>query len=199
MEYSLFTGKMSSKDYLKCALFALLEQKNIYKITVKELCSRAVVNRSTFYFHYNSLDAFFQEVMAEVASGLVEAVESETNPQSILESKEIACLRYTKWYFHVHDHADEFRLLLGHNGPNAFRELLLRQGMDWYTQLLSPMMPRFERQIELDILVNYVIHAHFGLLEYYLSQGMRYSPEYMAQQMVNITFVGLCSLFGLQM
>ena len=198
MGYSLFTEKMSSKDYLKRALFALLEQKNIYKITVKELCSRAVVNRSTFYFHYKSLDDFFQEVMVEVASGLVDAVEGETKSSTVLKSREIACRRYTKWYFHVHDHADEFRLLLGRNGPNAFRELLLKQGIDWYTQLLSPMKLKLEKQIVPDILVNYVIHAHLGLLAYYLSQGMRYSPEYMAQQMVDISFNGIFYHLGLQ-
>ena len=67
MKYEQFTGKMSSKDYLKYALFALLEEKNIYRITVKELCDKAVVNRSTFYANFESLNSFYQHIMNEVA------------------------------------------------------------------------------------------------------------------------------------
>ena len=37
---------------LKESLMALMEQKDITKITIKELCQRADVNRSTFYAHY---------------------------------------------------------------------------------------------------------------------------------------------------
>ena len=197
MEYKQYLGKMSSKDYLKYALFSLLEEKNIYKITVRELCDKAMINRSTFYANFESLDNFYSQVMTEVASGLVKAVETEGKPQEMLRDKALACRRYQKWYTHVHDHYDEFRLLLGTNGTAVFRELLLEQGINWYTQLLKPVMPRFEGRASLDILVHYVINAHLGLLEYYISSGMKYSPEYMAGQMVNITMAGPYSVLGL--
>ena len=122
---------MSSKYYLKCALLSLLEEKNIHKITVKELCDRAMINRSTFYSNYDSLDAFYRSVMTEVAGGLVAAVESGGQPQDMLRNKELACRRYRKWYAHVHDNADAFRLLLGPNGTALFHELLLKQGIEW--------------------------------------------------------------------
>lgn len=193
MEKTRFTGKLSSKDYLKFALFALMEEKNIYQITVKELCEKAMVNRSTFYANYPSQDIFYQQVMREVAYGLVKAVETEGAPQEMLRNKALAYRRYRKWYTHVHDHYDEFRLLLGVNGTARFRDLLLKQGINWYTQLLSPVMSRIGGNISLDVLVNYVINAHLGLLEYYINSGMKYSPEYMAEQMVNIT-MGLTKL-----
>lgn len=196
MEYQKFFGKMSSRDYLKFALLSLLEEKNIYKITVKELCERAMINRSTFYANYMDLDDFFNSVMAEVAGGLVAAVESEGRPHMLLSDRNAAYRRYTKWYQHVHDHADEFRLLLGTNGTPIFHEILLRQGIDWYNQLLAPIMPKLGDRISPDILSHYIINAHLGLLEYYLESGMKYSPEYMAQQMVNITMAGPYSLLG---
>ena len=183
--------------YLKYALFALLEEKNIYRITVKELCDKAVVNRSTFYANFESLNSFYQHIMNEVASGLVTAVESEGRPQTMLHDKAVAIRRYTKWYAHVHNHADEFRLLLGVNGTAVFRELLLKQGIDWYIELLSSITSKFSDKVSLDILAQYIINAHLGLLEYYLESGMKYSPEYMAEQMVNITMSGPYSVLGL--
>ena len=197
MEYKQFTGKMSSKDYLKYALFSLLEVKSIFKITVKELCDRAMINRSTFYANYDSLDSFYQQIMDEAARGLVVAVEGEKNPLAMLKNKDIAVRRYTLWYTHVHDHADEFRLLLGNNGTPAFRDLLLSQGIRWYTQLLEPISHRFEDRVSIEILTRYIISAHLGLLEYYLDSEMKYSAEYMAEQMLNITMAGPYSVLHL--
>lgn len=44
-----------SKRVIRESLFALMQEKPIDKITVKELCERADVNRSTFYAYYNDI------------------------------------------------------------------------------------------------------------------------------------------------
>lgn len=197
MPYEQMVGKMSSKDYLKCALFSLMEKKSIHKITVKELCDCAMINRSTFYSNYDSLDSFFNSVMVELASGLVAAIETEGAPENMLHNKSIAYRRYLKWYTHVHKNANAFRLFLGVNGTTVFRDLLLKQGLDWYMNFLSSIMPRYSDRVSIDILVHYLINAHMGLLEFYLGNGKKYSPEYMAEQMVNITMAGPYSLLKL--
>lgn len=43
------------------ALLLLLEKKDYEFITVKELCEKAGVNRSTFYLHYESMDDLLEE------------------------------------------------------------------------------------------------------------------------------------------
>ena len=45
------------------ALLILLEKKDIEEITVKEICEKAGVNRSTFYLHYDTIDDLFQETI----------------------------------------------------------------------------------------------------------------------------------------
>lgn len=45
------------------ALLALLEEKDLEYITVKELCHRAGVNRSTFYLHYETVSDLVNETM----------------------------------------------------------------------------------------------------------------------------------------
>jgi AcrR family transcriptional regulator len=41
-----------TKKVLKESLVEILEKKNIDKITIKEICEKADINRSTFYTHY---------------------------------------------------------------------------------------------------------------------------------------------------
>lgn len=44
------------------ALIALLERKDLEYITVKEICEKAGVHRSTFYLHYGSVADLMEEV-----------------------------------------------------------------------------------------------------------------------------------------
>jgi len=48
------------------ALIALLEKKDLEYITVKEICEKAGVNRSTFYLHYETIDDLVNEAMKNV-------------------------------------------------------------------------------------------------------------------------------------
>ena len=45
----------------------MLEQKNYDLITVKEVCQKAGVNRSTFYLHYELMDDLLEETVSMAA------------------------------------------------------------------------------------------------------------------------------------
>ena len=45
------------------ALIALLEEKDLEYITVKEICHLAGVNRSTFYLHYETISDLVNETL----------------------------------------------------------------------------------------------------------------------------------------
>ena len=45
------------------ALFSLIEKKDLEFITVKEICEKASVNRSTFYLHYESIGDLLDECL----------------------------------------------------------------------------------------------------------------------------------------
>lgn len=54
------------------ALIFLLEKKDIEYITVKEICRKAGVNRSTFYLHYESVDDLLEEAIDYINKKFVE-------------------------------------------------------------------------------------------------------------------------------
>ena len=45
------------------ALLLLLEEKDFDRITVKELCGKAGVNRTTFYLHYENMNDLLEETV----------------------------------------------------------------------------------------------------------------------------------------
>lgn len=52
----------SAQESIETALFSLYEEKEIYQISVKELCVRANVARSTFYTYYDVIDDCLLEI-----------------------------------------------------------------------------------------------------------------------------------------
>ncbi len=68
-------NKSESKYYhtarlMNEALLVLLEKKDYDYISIKEVCLKAGVNRSTFYLHYESMDDLLKESVENLTSDL---------------------------------------------------------------------------------------------------------------------------------
>lgn len=59
---NLDTRVRFTKMVLQQALLKLLKKKNIDKITIKELCQEANINRGTFYLHYATPNDLLMEI-----------------------------------------------------------------------------------------------------------------------------------------
>ena len=57
------------------ALLLILEKKDLEFITVKEICQKAGVNRSTFYLHYENIYDLFQETIDRLNKEFVNSFE----------------------------------------------------------------------------------------------------------------------------
>ena len=80
------------------AVLDLAAEKNLDKITVVELCSRAQINKSTFYLHYKSIEECFKNCFDYFCGKLLElshdidysnmSVAPEENVAAILDAVE---------------------------------------------------------------------------------------------------------------
>lgn len=61
------------------ALIALLEVKDLEYITVKEICEKAGVNRSTFYLHYETVSDLVNEAMEVIDKRFQSYFEQNSN------------------------------------------------------------------------------------------------------------------------
>ncbi len=193
----LLASKMTSYDYLKHALFRLMRVQSVQRITVKALCAEAHLNRSTFYANFSGMEAFLDVVMHDIADGLPKIVSNFGRDKNLLLRKGKAYECYRQWFRYVDENREAFQLLTGKNGPQEFRTILDDQGIRWYRDLLRPLLPRFEARISLDALAIYIVSAHQGLMMWYLNGGQKYSADYMAEQLVLLTFEGSFSLLHL--
>lgn len=84
----ILTGKedlrvVKTIEGIKNSFEELLCEKDYEKITVKELCERARINKKTFYCYYPTLDDLLVEMQMELSSGYIDKVKEYKLPDDI--------------------------------------------------------------------------------------------------------------------
>ena len=68
---------------IKAAFEELICEKEYEKITVKELCDRARINKKTFYHYYETLDALLAEMQVEMSTEYIERIKGFVLPDEL--------------------------------------------------------------------------------------------------------------------
>ena len=68
---------------IKTAFEELICEKDYDRITVKELCDRARINKKTFYHYYETLDALLAELQTELSAGYLERIKNFSLPEDL--------------------------------------------------------------------------------------------------------------------
>lgn len=71
------------------ALILLLEKKEYSFITVKEICEKAGVNRSTFYLHYETIDDLLSECIEYVGNKIQKKFNNKVIDKQIIKNSQL--------------------------------------------------------------------------------------------------------------
>lgn len=72
-----------TRKAIRDAFCAMIMEMDYPDITIKELTRRAMINRNTFYLHYDSLDALLRELQDEIAGEFIDKQVSYTKMADI--------------------------------------------------------------------------------------------------------------------
>ena len=129
------------------ALLSLLEEKPFDYITIKELCERAGVSRSTFYLHYQNTADLLQEatqyVLEQFLSYFPEKREmaGDTVRTTPLDELNFTTDSYLLPYLsYIKENQKIFSAVLSH--PSTFRFPDLFQQL--YIHIFDPILDRFQ-------------------------------------------------------
>lgn len=107
-----------TKRLLKNSLIELMHSKSITKITIKEICENADINRSTFYLYYTDQYALLKDIENELlnnAQNHLKKIDSEYNSLQYLQ----------EFLSYIHDNADIFNTLLCRQENLVFQETFI--------------------------------------------------------------------------
>lgn len=70
--------KQMTRLLFKTALIELMQNKPFHKITIKEICDQADLNRTTFYLHYNDQQQLLDDIINELKEKTAEFISTCT-------------------------------------------------------------------------------------------------------------------------
>ncbi|MDR1467754.1 MAG: TetR/AcrR family transcriptional regulator, partial [Spirochaetaceae bacterium] len=122
-----------TRNTLRESLIALMKEKSILNITIKEICEHAGLSRSTFYTYYNDQYDLLRQIEEET---LIES-EKITQPYLGAERKlngwDLAAI-LTDFLQFIAGNSNSIQVLLSKNGDSAFQEKFFRNGIGFVRQ-----------------------------------------------------------------
>lgn len=167
------------------AFLGLLQEKDLELITVKEVCSRAGVSRSTFYLHYETVSDLLEESMGLVLRRFARAFDararerllSDVGTAPVDELYLVTPDQLLPYLEFVKGHRELFAALLRNAGAMRLDEVYARMER----HLISPILDRFGVPApERPYLMAFYLHGLLAIVEEWVRGGCEEPVERVA-------------------
>lgn len=164
-----------TKELLKNSLIELLETKDIYHISIRELCDNADVNRTTFYKYYGSQFDLLTDIENDLLKHINDAIEKNNNSRKNIIID--AC-------HYLEDNLKMSRLLLNNNIDPHFPDKLFSMG------LIKDSILKFTGKENDESLFEYLCvfqtQGIYHVIRTWLNKDVRETPEVLAKKIIDI-------------
>jgi AcrR family transcriptional regulator len=187
--------------FLQDALIELIAEKGFTAVTVGDIAERAMINRATFYRHYQDKYDLLAKIFEETSARLVaqmKPIRKDAQGRVTENPPEI----WIQLFEHVEENARLYRAMLGKNGSSWFAarirertvEIMLEQESQWKRQMtptrhVDPAMPP-------DLPAMQLAHVLIGAITWWLESEQRSTPRQMASWFYQFAFFGYLSALG---
>lgn len=177
-----------TKMVLKNSFIALAGQKAISKITIKEICQNADINRATFYAHYTDQYDLLQQIENEFLEDVNRHLEATSSNCSERESVKML----TRIIEYVKENAEVCAVLISEKGDLRFQKQIM---MITQKQLVSEMTTAKKISKEdAEYLYIFVAVGSVGIIQKWLTDGMKKPAAELAEMIITITKKGFTAL-----
>lgn len=176
--------KKYTQSVLKDSLMKILKEKQMSSITVKEICERADINRSTFYSHYN--DQF--DLLDKVEDEIIEDMTGYLS-QFNYKKEEDAIQMLEKLLEYFASKQEICQTLLNEKIDTTFQKKVMRFAKQFFIESWIT-----DNNVDEDIteyLSIFVISGCIHMIRSWLNNRMDKSPKEMAQLINNLINKGL--------
>ena len=180
MEKKVDRRVIKTRKQLKKGLAALMKEKSVNQITVKELVEEVDINRSTFYLHFKDIQDLLREIEENMEAQIKRAIEEHP----IVSGNENA-FYFIEDMFRVLDEEREIsKALIGPNGDMEFIHRIERIIKENSRGTLEKMFSG--KKEDLKYFYAFFLSGCLGLVKVWLNEGEEKSPEEMAQMTFNM-------------
>lgn len=164
---------MLTKRLLKESFAEMLAQKDIRKISIRELCEHAGINHCTFYKYYGSQYDLLQEMEDDLLQKIEQALTSYTEHNMVQ-----TLLGY------MQDNIKIARILINNNADPLLPEKLFALPM--IQQKLTQRLQTLYADNEIEYVSHFIFHGAFRLFQIWINKDRRESPREMSDLLLQL-------------
>ncbi|WP_434178535.1 TetR/AcrR family transcriptional regulator [Bacillus stercoris] len=165
----------SAEAQVKQALLALLEERDIQHITMKEIAEKAKVSRGTLYLYYEDKFSIIEDVIEDMKEGLGKALfDAFSHLDTLHLNKKRQTVHPTLSF--VHEHRSFFSVMMNRGHFHRFFKDVFQHDV-----LLAPIHVNLT-PIEREIYGHYRALYTYAIILYWLNEDAAATPEAISQK-----------------
>ena len=164
---------IKTKKALYSALIELMKNKEFEEIKVSDICNIALVNRSTFYAHYNDKYELLVELINNLKNNLLAALDSNKH---IVNTKEYYMEMIKLIFEHIDSEKDIYYSIILSNRNSIITDIIIDVAIKDINKRLE-INNIHKGDIPTDIIVNFYLGALTGLGIGWLKDKDKYNKE----------------------
>lgn len=166
-----------TKKMLKSALTELLKEKSIYKISIRELCEKAEINRSTFYKYYGSQFDLLADIENDMIHSVVDPLSNDMaqagNPLSEV-------LHY------IENNIELVGLFINNNIDSQFLKKII--SMPQIQEKIDQILGDKYTESELEYISGFMTYGAYQVIRIWVNKDNRETPDEIADFLFNKVF-----------
>lgn len=159
-----------TKRAVKDAFVTLLKKKPLNKVTVKEICALAEINRATFYKYYRDPFDLLDHIEAEMLAQMQNNLKSSSS-----SFREVFLLIMAS----IQRDGEMYQTLFSENGDSKFPERIFSLYYEHIAKDISRNFPQLS-PVQQEWLYYFMSQGCCGILQRWVSSGMRERAEEVA-------------------
>lgn len=170
-----------SRKAINKAFIELLEEKGFGAISVHDIAARADINRGTFYLHYQDKFDLSKKYVDELLRELLETLGELNPPKKEMENGLRDSNPCVQIFNHFQKHSLFYKAMFSYKGDIYF----YNQVMEVFRKYLYQEFRKLDMDetVNKELLMYFIVHAHFGAISYWFQNDMSESPENMGEQL----------------
>lgn len=189
MEKKIDRRVRKTKQQLQDGFIQLRKKKDLKDITVKELCELTDLNRGTFYLHYKDIYDLSEQLESSLFISLQDVLDKHSlDYENNLTNSQEPLLRDILQL--IKDNADFCTMLLSDTGEITFINKLKKLVLDIVFKKCINIFD-FNKEEHFTYSYNFILYGCIGIIDSWLLNGLKESPEEIAQLTSKIILDGI--------
>ena len=162
-----------SKRLLKESLIKLLQEKPIQKISIKEICDLAELNRSTFYKHYVDEYALLEELSVDALNMLLDSIRN-SKPISIAGMLTL-----------IYNQRAIIKAIFNNNADETLPKKILN--IPEIKEYIQKDMRKNKSENEIEVISHFVCYGAYYVLKDWLNSDCALPIDFLANQILTLS------------